>query len=650
MEQVLARPLALGAVRRGLPSVGAWTLGFAPLILLGFSGGGYGIVIRSQAGIAVWWIIALGVLVGALRPAMPSRRALVAVLLLAALGVWTWIDIIASESSERTLAEAARIATYLGVFLLGLMAIDRRRAPAVALGVASGVGVIALLAVLSRLQPEIFPANQTGQFLLIAQHRLNWPLNYWNGLAALCALGIPVLLALAAGHARIVVRGVAAAFVPVLALCIDLTISRGGIAAAFVGVVALLALAPNRLRVLAALGVTGAASALLIAAAAQRGLVHADLADGAARSQGNELTIVMAVVAAGAGFMQIGLGLLESVRVSAETRFSSRQVGVATGVGAVLALVVLIAAGGPALVAGAWDQFKSPAAQDSIQSNNDPSRLGSLSSNGRFELWGVALDSMKADPLAGTGPGTYEFTWLRDTTIGGTVLDAHSLYLELGSEAGVPALLLGAAFILSLLSAGWTLRRLDAPTRLLLAGLLASICAFAFSAAVDWVWELSVIPIGVCLLAAAAFTLGRVDDQGTTRPAQTRGRMGVAAAAVVPLGLLAVVLAGASSVQQSRASVRSGNLATALAHAVDAHAVDTGAATPLVQSALVREAGGDYFGAAADARRATLREPQNWRTWLVLSRLDARIGNPDAAVSAFRRARSLNPRHSSLRR
>jgi hypothetical protein len=148
MEQVLARPLALDAARRRLPAVGAWTLGFAPLILLGFSGGGYDTVIRSQAGIAVWWLIALGVLVGALRPAMPSRRALVAVLLLAALGAWTWFGVTSSESSERTLSEAARIATYLGVFLLGLMAIDRRRAPAVVLGVASAIGVIATLAVL----------------------------------------------------------------------------------------------------------------------------------------------------------------------------------------------------------------------------------------------------------------------------------------------------------------------------------------------------------------------------------------------------------------------------------------------------------------------------------------------------------------------
>ena len=105
-----------------------------------------------------------------------------------------------SESPERTLSEVARIATYLGVLLLGLFTLDRRRAPAALLGVASAIALVAGLAVLSRLQPELFPANETGAFLATAQFRLNWPLNYWNGLAALCALGVPLALALAAGH------------------------------------------------------------------------------------------------------------------------------------------------------------------------------------------------------------------------------------------------------------------------------------------------------------------------------------------------------------------------------------------------------------------------------------------------------------------
>ena len=332
MAQAVAQRLALPAHGLGelVPSVAAWLLGFAPVSVLALEGGGYDTIIRSQAGIAVWWILALGCLVGAIKPALPSRTAMVAAGLLAALGVWSWIGLTTSESPERTLSEVARIATYLGVLLLGLMTLDRRRAPTVLLGVASAIALVACLAVLSRLQPGLFPANETGEFLPIAQHRLNWPLNYWNGLALLCALGIPLALTLAAGHRQIAVRALSAAALPVFALCISLTISRGGIVAAAVGVVVLLVAAPTRPRVLASLGLGAVASAILVAAAAQRGLVHEDLRSGAALQQGDELTLVMLVVAAGTGMVQAGIALLEPFRmpafVAAPPRPTGRQV------------------------------------------------------------------------------------------------------------------------------------------------------------------------------------------------------------------------------------------------------------------------------------------------------------------------------------
>ena len=235
--------------------------------MLAFQGGGYDAVVRSQAGIAVWWVLALGC------PgrrdhagACPSRRALVAAGLLAALGVWSWIGVTSSESPERTLSEVARIATYLGVLLLGLMTLDRRRAPMVLLGVGQRDRAC-------RLPRRAVPVAAAGcsrptrpaQFLPIAQHRLNWPLNYWNGLAALCALGIPLALALAAGHRPVAVRALSAAALPVLALCIGLTISRGGIAAAALGVVGPARRRPGpaaRRRHRSALG--GVASAILV--------------------------------------------------------------------------------------------------------------------------------------------------------------------------------------------------------------------------------------------------------------------------------------------------------------------------------------------------------------------------------------------------
>ena len=51
-------------------AIGAWTLGFATVAYLGLKGGGYDVVVRSQAGIGVWWIVLIGAALGVL----PQRR------------------------------------------------------------------------------------------------------------------------------------------------------------------------------------------------------------------------------------------------------------------------------------------------------------------------------------------------------------------------------------------------------------------------------------------------------------------------------------------------------------------------------------------------------------------------------------------------
>jgi cytochrome c-type biogenesis protein CcmH/NrfG len=58
----------------------------------------------------------------------------------------------------------------------------------------------------------------------------------------------------------------------------------------------------------------------------------------------------------------------------------------------------------------------------------------------------------------------------------------------------------------------------------------------------------------------------------------------------------------------------------------------------------VLEQGGELPAAAAAAEAATERESTNWRTWLVLSRIEAERGRAAASVRAYREARSLNPR------
>ena len=149
--------------------------------------------------------------------------------LLSAFLLWTALGISWSDSAERTLIEVGRVATYLA--FLGL-ALSLRRPGSLRLiagAVGTAIATVAVLALLSRLQPNlfIFPGNRIAEFLPVS-NRLSYPVNYWNGLADLLAMGLPLLLA-ASGSARTILqRSVAAALIPAFALTIYFTLSRAG--------------------------------------------------------------------------------------------------------------------------------------------------------------------------------------------------------------------------------------------------------------------------------------------------------------------------------------------------------------------------------------------------------------------------------------
>jgi cytochrome c-type biogenesis protein CcmH/NrfG len=113
---------------------------------------------------------------------------------------------------------------------------------------------------------------------------------------------------------------------------------------------------------------------------------------------------------------------------------------------------------------------------------------------------------------------------------------------------------------------------------------------------------------------------------------------------VVGLVAVAIPLAGTSSIRDSPSQFRDARLQAALEEARSAHDMQPYAATPSLQQALVLERGGELDAAATQARAATEDEPTNWRTWLVLSRIEAERGDAPASVDAYREARDLNPR------
>ena len=223
-------------------------LPFLLVVYLSLEAGGYDAIVRSEVGVAVWWIVLVGAVVGVVSTARISRAGWIFLGLLAAFALWTGLGAaVWSESAERSVTELSRVMTLLGVFVFSLGTQGRDFLRQAAGSIAAGIVLIGLLALLSRLHPSWFPANEVSEVLPTEQSRLSYPLTYWNGVATLIAIGIPLLLWLATAARHTIARALATAALPALLLTGYFTLSRGGLGEAAVGVAVLLALHPRRL-------------------------------------------------------------------------------------------------------------------------------------------------------------------------------------------------------------------------------------------------------------------------------------------------------------------------------------------------------------------------------------------------------------------
>lgn len=630
------------ASRFSWDAVVTWVLGFGLVAFLGIEGGGFDALVQGQVGIGIWWVLVIGVLVGALPRVGPSRLALLALGLFAGFVVWTALSLIWTESSERTVTDLARVLTYLGIFSLVLFVRAPREPQRLVAAVGAAIALIAVLALLSRLHPAWFPsADQTAAFLEDSRERLSYPLNYWNALGALIAVGLPLILHLSATAKTVVVRALAAAALPAMMLAIFFTLSRGSIVAAALATGIFLAVTDDRAPKLLTLALTGVGGAVLIGLASQRdelrhGLTNTEVA----RDQGNEVLLIAIVVCIAIALVHAAVSkLLIDGRRPRWTQPSREFSLVAFGALVVVVLIGFFAANGPNRVSSGIDEFKG-----GENAGTGTGRLNSFAGESRYDLWQSAVDENATAPLIGTGSGTFVYWWDRDAAGTEAVQDAHSVYLQTLGELGIVGLLLYLGLIAVVLGAGTVLAARAGPgLRSVLAAAVAGCFAFFLTAAVDWTWQMPVLPAAMLMLAAvlvmAPASIGGSESVLRRWPA----RIGMALGALVAVAAIAVPLASTSLVRDSEAAVRGGDLEKALEDARSAENVQPGAATPRLQQALVLELQGNLPAAAGAARGATERESTNWRTWLVLSRVEAERGNVDAALVSYRKAKSLNP-------
>ena len=131
--------------------------------------------------------------------------------------------------------------------------------------------------------------------------------------------------------------------------------------------------------------------------------------------------------------------------------------------GLVGATVLVVVVGVLGLVLAVGNPFTWAADQlgGSGEVVNDPGRLGSLETNNRTVWWGEAWQVFRAHPAGGTGAWTFEIARKRYRDDAENVSEPHSVPMQLLSDGGLPAFVLGLALVAALvLGLRATIRRL----------------------------------------------------------------------------------------------------------------------------------------------------------------------------------------------
>lgn len=627
------------------PAAAGFGLPFLAVSYLGMSEGGFALPVWAEIGILIWWGVLVLALAGrpVLRRADPVAR--MAIGMLAAFAVWTAVAMLFSDSPGRTAIELARVLTYLGALALTVMLWRPDSGRRVLAGVASAIAVVALAALASRLFPGLFGANELTTEVVGIESRLAFPVDYWNGLASLIAIGLPLVLWAAASARTQASRSLAAAIAPLLILVIYLTYSRGGALAAGLGAVALLVLYPVRTALVPTLLTSGLGGLALIWAAERRDGFTSGLDDGAAGDQGLEMLVICLLVAGLSAGVHLGVGRLIRDAYLWFPRVDRRHAGLAS-----VALVLVIAAGSvaagvPSSAADSFDEFREQA-----DPGRDAERFSSASGNGRWQYWSAAARAGGGELATGIGPGTFEFYWEEHGILPGYIVDAHSLYMEVFAELGVIGLGLLVAFTLLVLLAGIqrALAASDA-RRAMLAAATGACLAFFFGAAIDWLWELPVIPIAALLCAGVVLGERRGGEDDTllaaARPLERtplRRALGLAAISLLAIALIVPPYMSERARLDSQALREAQDFDSALEAAERAERWLPFAGAPRLQQALVYENLTDYESQIDAAREAVDREKTNWQTWYILARGLSYSGQTQPALRAFARARKLN--------
>jgi O-antigen ligase len=477
------------------------------------------------------------------------------------------------------------------------------------------------------LATRVFPAA-VGRFDASGIYRLSTPLGYWNSLGLFAVIGSLLALGFVARGRTLAARGAAAAALVVLAPTIFFTFSRGSWLALGIALVFMLALDPRRLQSSVALAVAAPApAAAVLLASRAHALTTVGATQAAAVHQGHRLAIAFAVLMPAAALMAVGLGFVERLYTPGRLVRAAYAAVLLAAIVVGLTTVVVRWGSPQTLAQRTWDAFASPP-RTTTDLNK---RLFQFSSNGRLDLWHVALQEYRSAPLAGTGGGTYDLWWYQQRPIAAQVLDAHSLYLQTLGELGLVGLaLLVLAFGAPLVGA-WRSRH-----RPLVPFAAAGLVAYLAHAAADWDWEITAVTL---VALACATALVEPDGSGTVPIGRRARALGVTAAVAVA-GAALVAIVGNRALANVGGALVQGDRARAFTEARRAADWMPWSGQPLILVGELQAGRGNPEQGLRTLHDAVAKEPRSYLAWYALAETATGATQRRAAAQVVR----LNPR------
>jgi len=539
---------------------------------------------------------------------------LLALVPLAALVAWCAVSIDWSVEPDRSWSYTNRGLVFLAFAVVGaLMGGEPRR---LLYGLAGLLGAVCVWALAGKAIPWLY--EDYGRIA-----RLRSPVGYWNALALLGDIALPIGLCLAT---RARAAGTLLVFGWLVA--IGLTYSRGGVAVAVAVVALWMAFSRAWLESLATLFAAGLPAAGTLAVAFSLSGLTSDGQSHTVRVHDGAVFGVVLLLDAG-----LAAGL---------SRFQLPDTpGVRRACLVVIALVVAVGVGaGAAKAPSAWRSFT---ASTSSELTNSPSRLIDSGSNFRWTWWKQAWSGWKADPIRGSGAGSFAVTNLRyRSSYLDQASEPHDLPIQFLSETGVIGLGLFLAAIGWLVAVG---RRRPGPQL----ALALALPAYFLHGLLDFDWDFVAVSAPVFLIAGAL--AARPSGRPRPRLFTVLTASGVGLAVV---GSLFAVWLGNRWDGQAASAVGVDN-ARVITLAKRARSIDPFLVDPLLQSALAesaiaagtksplakKEAYGEVLGYY---EKATQVQPFDALAWYELATFNYTVRDcPQAAYTAINRFTTLDP-------